>query len=172
MSGFTGTIRLVRLALRRDRITLPVWILGMAAFLSATTAMFADSYGKHPRLLEADTLIVIENPGMRVLGLVTGASVGGYTMHRDGLTLAVLAALMSVLAVVRHTRQAEELGRSEMLGAGVVGGAPPPGAGGAHTPPAPPPNSRSGGARRTFRTLSRAPSGRLGEGGALAPGEG
>ena len=43
MSGFTGTIRLVRLALRRDRITLPVWILGMAAFLSATTAMFADS---------------------------------------------------------------------------------------------------------------------------------
>lgn len=121
MSGFTGTIRLVRLALRRDRITLPVWILGMAAFLSATTAMFADSYAKHPQLLEADTLIVIENPGMRVLGLVTGSTVGGYTLHRDGLTLAVLAALMSVLAVVRHTRQAEELGRSEMLGAGVVG---------------------------------------------------
>lgn len=121
MSGFTGTIRLVRLALRRDRITLPVWILGMAAFLSATTAMFADSYAKHPQLLESDTLIVIENPGMRVFGLVTGSTVGGYTLHRDALTLAVLAALMSVLAVVRHTRQAEELGRSEMLGAGVVG---------------------------------------------------
>ena len=29
--------------------------------------------------------------------------------------------MMSVLAVVRHTRQAEELGREEMLGAGVVG---------------------------------------------------
>ena len=48
MSGFTGTMRLVRLALRRDRITLPAWILGMAAFLAATTAMFADSYAKHP----------------------------------------------------------------------------------------------------------------------------
>ena len=121
MSGFTGTMRLVRLALRRDRITLPAWILGMAAFLAATTAMFEDSYAKHPELLVPDTQIVIENPGMRVLGLVTGPTVGGYTLHRDALTLAVLAALMSIFAVVRHTRQAEELGREEMLGAGVVG---------------------------------------------------
>lgn len=121
MSGFAGTLRLVRLALRRDRITLPAWILGMTAFLAATTAMFADSYAKHPLLLEPDTRIVVENPGMRVLGLVTGPTVGGYTLHRDALTLAVLAAMMSVLAVVRHTRQAEELGREEMLGAGVVG---------------------------------------------------
>lgn len=121
MSGFTGTMRLVRLALRRDRITLPAWILGMAAFLAATTAMFADSYTKHPQLLVPDTQVVVENPGMRVLGLVTGPSIGGYTLHRDALTLAVLAALMSVFAVVRHTRQAEELGREEILDAGVVG---------------------------------------------------
>jgi ABC-2 type transport system permease protein len=121
MSGFTGTMRLVRLALRRDRVTLPAWILGMAAFVAATTAMFEDSYARHPELLVPDTLIVVENPGMRVLGLVTGPSVGGYAMHRDGLTLAVLAALMSTFAVVRHTRQSEELGREEMLGAGVVG---------------------------------------------------
>ena len=121
MSGFTGTVRLVLLALRRDRITLPAWILGMAAFLAATTAMFEDTYTQHPELLLPDTKIVIENPGMRVLGLVTGPTIGGYTLHRDALTLAVLAALMSILAVVRHTRQAEELGRTEMLGAGVVG---------------------------------------------------
>jgi len=70
MSGFTGTFRLARLALRRDRITLPAWILGMAGFLAATTAMFEDSYAKHPQLLEPDTRIVVENPGMRVLGLV------------------------------------------------------------------------------------------------------
>ena len=68
-----------------------------------------------------DTRVVVENPGMRVLGLVTGASVGGYTLHRDALTLSVLAAMMSILTVVRHTRQAEELGREEMLAAAVVG---------------------------------------------------
>lgn len=121
MSGFTGTVRLVRLALRRDRITLPAWILGMAGFLAATTAMFEDNYTKHPQLLVPDARIVVENPGMRVLGLVTGSSIGGYALHRDGLTLAVLAAMMSVLAVVRHTRQSEELGREEMLRAGVLG---------------------------------------------------
>ena len=48
MNGFTGTSRLVRLALRRDRLTLPAWVLGMAGFLAATTAMFADSYADHP----------------------------------------------------------------------------------------------------------------------------
>lgn len=121
MSDLTGTTRLIRLAVKRDRITLPAWIVGMAAFLAATTAMFEDNYGKHPQLLVPDTRIVVENPGMRVLGLATGPSVGGYTLHRDALTLAVLAALMSILAVVRHTRQAEELGRAELLGAGVVG---------------------------------------------------
>ena len=121
MSGFTGTMRLVRLALRRDRVSLPAWILGMAALLAATTEIFEDSYARHPELLVPDTQIVVENPGMRVLGLVTGPTVGGYTLHRDALTLMVLAALMSVFAVVRHTRQAEELGREEILGAGVVG---------------------------------------------------
>ncbi|RYV52803.1 ABC transporter permease [Pengzhenrongella frigida] len=121
MSGFTGTTRLVRLALRRDRFTLPAWILGMTFFLAATTAMFENNYAEHPELLMPDTQVVIENPGMRVLGLVTGPTIGGYTLHRDALTLAALAALMSVFAVVRHTRQAEELGREEMLGAGVVG---------------------------------------------------
>jgi ABC-2 type transport system permease protein len=121
MSRFTGTTRLVRLAVRRDRMTLPAWILGMAGFLAATTAMFEDNYAKHPELLVPDTQIVVDNPGMRVLGLVTGPTVGGYTLHRDALTLMVLAALMSIFAVVRHTRQAEELGREEMLGSGVVG---------------------------------------------------
>jgi ABC-2 type transport system permease protein len=121
MSGHTGTMRLVRLALRRDRFTLPAWILGMAAFVAATTALFQDNYTKHPDLLQQDTRIVVENPGMRVLGLVTGPTIGGYTLHRDALTLAVLAAMMSVLTVVRHTRQSEELGREEIVGAGVVG---------------------------------------------------
>jgi len=121
VSGLTGTLRLVRLAARRDRLTLPAWVLGMAVFLAGTTAMFDATYTDQPQLLRPDTTIVVENPGMRVLGLVTGASIGGYTLHRDALTLAVLAAMMSVLAVVRHTRQAEELGRSELLAAGVTG---------------------------------------------------
>jgi putative exporter of polyketide antibiotics len=56
-----------------------------------------------------------------MLGLASGASVGGYAVVRDYLLLAVLAALMSTFAVVRHTRQSEETGRAELIGAAVVG---------------------------------------------------
>ena len=61
------------------------------------------------------------NPGMRLLSLSAGANVGAYAMSRSYLTLAILAAVMSILAVVRHTRQSEERGRAELLRAGVVG---------------------------------------------------
>ena len=37
MNGLAGTLRLVGLAARRDRITLPVWILSLTGFLAVTT---------------------------------------------------------------------------------------------------------------------------------------
>jgi len=42
-------------------------------------------------------------------------------MVRDYVLVAVLAALMSTFAVVRHSRQGEETGRAELVGAAVVG---------------------------------------------------
>jgi ABC-2 type transport system permease protein len=120
MSGFTGTARLTRLVLRRDRVTLPAWLVGMTVFLAATTAMFVHSLAT-PADAAQEAALSTNNPGLRMLGLTSGASVGGATMVRDYVTLAVLAALMSTFAVVRHTLQNEELGRAELLGATVVG---------------------------------------------------
>jgi len=120
MTGMAGTMRLTRLAARRDRVTLPVWILGLTAFLTATTAMFVKSLVTYAdRVQEAE--LPTNNVGLRMLGLTSGPTVGGATMVRDFVLLAVLAALMSILAVVRHTRQNEELGRSEVVGSTVVG---------------------------------------------------
>jgi ABC-2 type transport system permease protein len=120
MNALTGTPALIRLALRRDRFTLPAWILGLAGFTAGTTAMSAHGFPTRADLVQATT-IMATNPGMRLLGLASGASVGGYAMIRDFLSLAVLAALMSTFAVVRHTRQSEESGRGDLLGAAVVG---------------------------------------------------
>jgi ABC-2 type transport system permease protein len=120
MTRFTGALRLARLALRRDRVTLSAWLLGLGFFVAATTAMFVDSLATYDDVVR-ETQLVATNAGMRMLGLTSGASVGGYMLHREYVTLAVLAALMSTLAVVRHTRQNEELGRAEMVGATVVG---------------------------------------------------
>jgi ABC-2 type transport system permease protein len=120
MNVLAGTIRLTRLAARRDRITLPVWILGMSAFLATTTAMFVNTLVTYAdRVQEAE--LPTNNAGLRMLGLTSGPTVGGAVMMRDFVLLAVLAALMNVLAVVRHTRQSEELGRAEIVGSTVVG---------------------------------------------------
>jgi ABC-2 type transport system permease protein len=120
MSGLTGTVRLTRLALRSDRATLSAWILGLSTFLVATTAMFVQSLATHADAVQ-EVSLPANNPGLRMLGLASGPSVGGATMIRDYVTLAILAGLMSTLAVVRHTRQGEELGRAELVGATVVG---------------------------------------------------
>jgi ABC-2 type transport system permease protein len=120
MTGLTGTVRLTRLALRRERVTLPAWILGLTAFLGVTTAMFVDSLRTELDIDQEAELSTV-NPGLRMLGLTSGPSVGGATLVRDYVSLAVLAGLMSTVTVVRHTRQDEELGRAEMLGATVVG---------------------------------------------------
>jgi ABC-2 type transport system permease protein len=119
-ANFTGTRRLTRLAVRRDRYTLSAWWVGLGLFVAATTAMFADSLAG-PEDLVRETQLVATNAGMRLLGLTSGPSVGGYLLHREFVTLAVLAALMGTFAVIRHTRQNEELGRAELLGSTVVG---------------------------------------------------
>lgn len=120
MNAFTGTLLLTRLAFRRDRLVMSAWILGLGLFVAATTNMFVQDFASYDVLVR-ETRLVAANVGMRMIGLTSGATVGGYMLHREFLTLAVLAALMSTLAVVRHTRQNEELGRAEMLGATVVG---------------------------------------------------
>ena len=122
MSGhvFAGTAALTRLALRRDRVTLPGWLLGLAALTASFTAMTVTGFGD-PEALAEETALMAATPALRMTGLVSGASEGNYALARGYLTLAVLAALMSVFAVVRHTRQNEETGRAELVGAAVVG---------------------------------------------------
>lgn len=115
-----GTARLTRLGVRRDRYTVAAWWTGLGLFVAATTAMFADSLAVHEDLLR-ETQMVATNTGMRLLGLTSGPTVGGYMLHREYVTLAVLAALMGTFAVIRHTRQNEELGRAELLDSTVVG---------------------------------------------------
>ncbi len=120
MNSLAGTWRLTRLAARRDRVQLSVWVLGMSAFLVATTAMFVNTLRTAEDVAQ-EAAIPTNSPGLRMLGLTSGPSVGGATMMRDFVLLASLAAMMSVLSVVRNTRQNEELGRSEVVGSAVVG---------------------------------------------------
>lgn len=120
MRSLTGTPRLTRLALRRDRIQLPVWLLGIAGLLVAFLAIYQDTYRTTDELRIA-TEFFAENPIARMFGLPSGVNLGAYTLIEGYLFLVVLVGLMSILAMVRHTRQSEETRQAEMLGATAVG---------------------------------------------------
>ncbi|MGC4877469.1 ABC transporter permease [Micromonospora sp. DT43] len=120
MTAFTGTRHLVRLILRRDRVVLPIWVL----LLAVLPASYAGTYaGLYPTVAERAAYLAstASNPSIvALLGPVFGDSVGALTVQRAGL-LVLIAALVSVLTVVRHTRTEEEAGRRELLGATVLG---------------------------------------------------
>jgi ABC-2 type transport system permease protein len=118
MTALTGIATLARLALKRDRFRLSAYVLGLATLWAGMLA--AESAMTHQALVE-ETEIFVRTPAVRIFGVASGVSVGGTVLIRGYVVLAVLAALMSALAVVRHTRQNEETGRSELVGAAVVG---------------------------------------------------
>jgi ABC-2 type transport system permease protein len=120
-SAFTGTGRLVRLALRRDRIQLPIWLVGLTLTQAATVSSVV---GLYPTEQERVALAIstAQSPvGVMFNGLVSGTSLGATAMTQSFVVVAMAAAFMSTLCVVRHTRQNEETGRAEMISAGIVG---------------------------------------------------
>jgi ABC-2 type transport system permease protein len=122
MQQFTGTWRLIRLALRRDRIKLPVWIFALALVLAANVPAVTALYGKS--MAEQVTYAASIAPSMsgRIFGgPVGGPDIGAIVLNETFLFMAIAVVFMSTLTVVRHTRQNEETGRSELIGAGIVG---------------------------------------------------
>ncbi|HEY9475800.1 MAG TPA: ABC transporter permease, partial [Mycobacteriales bacterium] len=122
MAAPVGTGAMIRLALRRDRIMLPAWVLSLTAVVVGTGSSFSQLY---PTLASRQQFAsgIGTNPALRAIygqGFDL-TSVGGLTAWRIGGSGAVLVALMSVLIVVRHTRAEEETGRLELLGSTVVG---------------------------------------------------
>ncbi|AEG43022.1 ABC transporter permease [Isoptericola variabilis] len=119
----TGTGRLVRFVLRRDRVRLTVWSASMVAFYAYFTAtldtVFADEASRQGRaaVMETPAGIVMGGPNYGLENYTTGVA-----MANEGITWVVLAlAIFSILHVVRHTRAEEESGRSELVRAAAVG---------------------------------------------------
>ena len=120
MSTLTGTGKLVRLILRRDRLLMPLWILFVGLIPISYVSSIADLY---PTAAARQQFAVTSgsNGGFVTLyGRLFGSSLGELVTWRAGF-LPVIAGLISLLTVIRHTRTDEEAGRRELLGATVVG---------------------------------------------------
>ncbi len=120
-NSLTGTATLVRLALRRDRVVLPVWVLSIGALVLVTGAEIGGLYDTAAQraALAASTA---GDASLRALyGQLYDTGSGGLTAWRIGAFGTALAGLMGAFTVVRHTREEEEEGRLELIGAGAVG---------------------------------------------------
>jgi ABC-2 type transport system permease protein len=121
--ALAGTGTLVRFALRRDRVRLPVWLLALLLGTVSTANSYQELYSApEDRANAVETMgspagLAMTGPRHYLDDYTSGAMLG----HQMLGFVAVLVGLMSVLVVTRHTRAEEETGRAELLRSAVVG---------------------------------------------------
>ena len=121
MTSLAGTGTLIRLILRRDRVTLAIWFLLSALAPVGIAASFASLYPTAEALqaYAAENMQVPAAVGM--LGIIYEPTIGGLVAWRAASLEVVIMGIASILFVIRHTRTEEAAGRRELVGAGVVG---------------------------------------------------
>jgi ABC-2 type transport system permease protein len=113
---------LIRFILKRDRLWLALWAVGLLVLATFFTPMIKDIVGDET----AQSVLVetMSSPAMvAICGLFYGDSFTyGALYAQFMLVWSVLGfAVMSIMLVVRHTRKDEEEGRAELIGALPVG---------------------------------------------------
>ncbi|SNT06042.1 ABC transporter permease [Rhodococcoides kyotonense] len=116
----TGTGRLIRLFLRRDRVVAPLWILAMGL----VPLLYAVSFeGLYPTAADREAFYeaTLHTPAeLALVAPIFGSDLGALVTWRAGLLL-TLVPLAAILTIVRHTRAEEDAGRTELIGATAVG---------------------------------------------------
>ncbi|WP_175412776.1 ABC transporter permease [Streptomyces sp. TRM64462] len=116
-----GTGALLRLALRRDRVMLPVWVLVLGTMVVSGGGSIEALYDTPAKRAQVAASMSANSSLRSLYGPVFGDSTGALVAWRFGVFAAVLAAIMSLIIVVRHTREEEETGRQELLSSAMVG---------------------------------------------------
>lgn len=119
---FTGTGHLLRLVLRRDRVRLPLWLVGLGGTIAATALAIPSIYDT-PEKIAGYADAVGASP---VIYLMSGRqaavdTLGGIVANEISQVAQLGMCLMVLFLVVRHTRAEEETGRAELLRSTVVG---------------------------------------------------
>ncbi|WP_454791420.1 ABC transporter permease [Mycolicibacterium lutetiense] len=122
-SPLTGIETLLRLALRRDRVRLSVWVaLITLMMVYAPNAIRLAYPGEEQRLARVNLL---KTPaGMMLGGPMFGVNetdLGVMMANELTLTLTIATSILAILTVIRHTRAEEENGSAELVLSSVVG---------------------------------------------------
>lgn len=122
MSGFTGTGALLRLALRRDRVILPVCIVLLVLLAGGSAQATLALYSTPAEAVTAAEAVNASPAIVAMFGPIGDPTNPGAIASFKTVSLgAIFVALMAYALVRRHTRTEEEAGRTELVGAAVVG---------------------------------------------------
>jgi ABC-2 type transport system permease protein len=117
-----GTGLMLRFALRRDRVLVPVWVLVLSAMVLVSAAATGPLYATPAERVAAAEALNASPAVVALYGpILDTSSLGELSMAKMTVLYAVFVALMGVVLVRRHTRVEEETGRAELVGATAVG---------------------------------------------------
>src|ERR1700754_402944 len=120
-SNFSGTLGMLRLYLRRDRITLPLWVLLLSTPLATVYIGSIEKVYPDQAARAAFAATIMASPAQRALyGQIYNDSLGATGIWKAGM-FHLLIAVAVILTVIRHTRADEETGRAELVDSTAVG---------------------------------------------------
>lgn len=114
---FANSLKLVRFIVRRDRMSLPIWLVSMILFTVAMPILFDGMYQSAEErqamvaTMENPAIIAMLGPGYGFDNYTIGAMTGNYML----LWMVMVVAMMNIFFVARHTRTDEENGRLELV---------------------------------------------------------
>ncbi len=116
-----GTLLLVRLAARRDRVLVPAWLAALLGVCFSSAAATPGLYATEAERVQAAES-VNASPGLVALygPILDVHSEGELSMTKMTVTYAVLVAFMMLFVVRRHARVDEENGQAELVGGTAV----------------------------------------------------
>lgn len=121
-SALTGSHRLIRFTLRRDRLYLLSWIVGLGGVIVASALAVPTVYNTSEKVAGYAATVGATPVSYLMSGRQAGIdTIGGITANEISQVAQLGVCLMVMFQVVRHTRTEEETGRAELLRSTVLG---------------------------------------------------
>ena len=117
----TRLMVLLRQRIRRDRLQLALWIVGIAVLAYASMSAVFSTYGEEQDRKEILGVAIATRTILVFRGTPNGVDDGAFAFFLLFAWLALMGGLMSTFLAVRHTRKEEEEGRAEAVAATPAG---------------------------------------------------
>lgn len=118
---FVGTGKLIRLALRQNKILRIIWLILPALIAAGTVASYSSMFPTQQQLLDFINESVSNPVVIGMHGHVLAMTLAGLTAWKIKVQLLLIIGIINIIVVIKRTRNEEESGRFELLGSTVIG---------------------------------------------------